>query len=100
VAVLDAVESAGRYIAAIHSFPSPANLTISFTRIPKFSSVPHRVPDLPAESVPFDPGYLPGSPTRARSRLARSNLNCKLRRLRCSCSLLLHRVHCPYDYAC
>ncbi len=64
MAVLDAVESAGRYIAAIHSFPSPANLTISFTRIPKFSSVPHRVPDLPAEGVPFDPGYVPGSHTR------------------------------------
>jgi len=71
MALLDAVESAGRFIVAntpmpaLHSFPSPANLTISFTRIPKFSSsVPHHVPDLPAEGVPFDPGYVPGSHTR------------------------------------
>jgi hypothetical protein len=71
MAVLDAVESAGRFIVAntpmpaIHSFPSPANLTLSFTtRIPKFSSVPHLVPDLLAEGAPFDPGYLSGSHTR------------------------------------
>jgi hypothetical protein len=79
MALLDAVESAGRFIVAntpmpaIHSFPSPANLTLSFTnRIPKFSSLPHRVPDLRAEGAPFDPGYLSGSHTRARS-----HSNCK-----------------------
>jgi hypothetical protein len=68
--VLDAVESGGRYIAAVtplpavHSFPSPANLTLTFTtRSPKFLSVPHRVTDLRGEGSPYDPGYLPGSHT-------------------------------------
>jgi hypothetical protein len=69
--VLDAVESGGRYIVAVtpmpsaHSFPSPANLTFTFTtRASKFSSVPHRVTDLRGEGNPYDPGYLPGSHTR------------------------------------
>jgi hypothetical protein len=72
--VLDSVESNGRYIVAvtpmpsIHSFPSPANLTLSFTtRVPKFLSAAHRVTDLRAEGNPYDPGYLPGSHTRTFS---------------------------------
>ncbi len=48
--------------------PSPANLTLSFSRIPIFSLVPHRVPDLPAEGAPFDPGYVPGPHTRTLLR--------------------------------
>jgi len=70
-AVLDAVETDGRYIVAItplpalHSFPSPANLTLTFaTRAQKFASVTHRVTDLRAEGSPYDPGYAPGSHTR------------------------------------
>lgn len=72
--VLDAVESGGRYIAAVtplpavHAFPSPANLTLTFTtRSPKFLSVPHRVTDLRSEGNPYDPGYRPGSHTRTFS---------------------------------
>jgi hypothetical protein len=70
-AVLDSVESDGRYIVAVtplptlHAFPSPANLTISFsTRAQKFASVAHRITDLRAEGSPYDPGYAPGSHTR------------------------------------
>lgn len=68
--VLDSVEADGRYIVAVtpmpslHSFPSPANLSLSFaTRTPKFVSAAHRVTDLRAEGNPFDPGYSPGSHT-------------------------------------
>jgi hypothetical protein len=72
--VLDSVESEGRYIVAvtpmpyIHSFPSSANLSLSFTtRAPKFVSAAHRVTDLKAEGNPFDPGYSPGSHTQTFS---------------------------------
>ena len=71
---LDALESGGRYIVAVtpmpssHSFPSPANLTLTFTtRASKFSLVAHRVTDLRGEGSPYDPGYRPGSRTRTFS---------------------------------
>jgi hypothetical protein len=74
LSIIDSVEADGSYIVAvtpmplIHSFPSPANLTLSFkTRASKFLSVAHRVTDLRAEGSPFDPGYRPGSHTQTFS---------------------------------